>query len=67
MVFEEALPLRGPPPAPPQAGPRGRGGSQQNLLFSQGFSMGSIGSAADPGAVPWAAPRGRGLLAAGFC
>ena len=60
------LPVPGPRPRRPRPDPGDKADPEQNLLFSQGFSMGSMGSAADPGAGRWGAPAGRGLQAISF-
>jgi len=65
--FGEGVAGPGTSPAPPPAGPRGGGGSGGNPLFLQRFSMGSEGSAADPGAGRRGPPGARRLPSAGFC
>ena len=60
------LPVPGPRPRRRRPDPGDEADPEQNLLFSQGFSMGPMGSAADPGAGRWGAPAGRGLQASSF-
>ena len=60
------FPAPGPRPRRPRPDPGDKADPEQNLLFLQGFSMGSMGSAADPGAGRWGAPAGRGLLPSSF-
>jgi len=60
------FPVPGPRPRRPRPDPGDKADPEQNLLFLYGFSMGSMGSAADPGAGRWGAPAGRGLLPISF-